>query len=214
MSHKRTHSLEDVSFGPNLTFSFMYIKTLTDKYPNWMVESSIDKKPFAVVVNTGAWDFDHVARLGAKATPECGPEQTEEHRIASVRVAPAIVAFMKENGKLAQERGVRAIYRNNHYNYRFGALCADALVEAAIQDTPWEIWDNRRMSKDVWEKETYDGFHFDRHRIHTVAHHKQLIELNREMNKDVPGALEIQFAQSLLFLLFHDEVQEYADKHP
>lgn len=216
MSHKKTHAQEDVNFGPDLVFSFMYVKSLTDRYTNWMVEGNIIKKPYAVVLNTGAWDFDHTARARnyAPATPECGFNQTEDFKVSNLRVSPSIVANMKEFGELAQNQGVKAIYRNSHFNYRYGALCADAKLEAAVQNTSWEVWDNRRMSRDVWKTETYDGFHFDRHRVHTVEHHQNLIALNKEMGKDIPGALEIQLAQSLLFHLFHDEIQNYVDTNP
>jgi len=216
MGHKKTHGLEDVTFGPDLTFTFMYVKSLTDKYANWMVEGNINKKPYALVLNTGAWDFDHISRprQHIKATPECGPEQPEDLRVSYLRASPTIIANLKEYGELARSQGVRATYRNNHFNYRFGALCADAQIETALQNTSWEVWDNRRMSRDVWEKETYDGFHFDRHRVHTVEHHQQLISLNKELGKDMPGALEIELAQSLLFHLFHEEVQSYVDTFP
>jgi hypothetical protein len=43
------------------------------------------------------------------------------------------------------------IYRNIHYNKRFGALCSDEEFENMIKPTSWYVYDTRRISKDVWE---------------------------------------------------------------
>ena len=211
VTHKHTHKLYDEPFGPNLTLSYMYIKSLSDRFTNWMVEGNIGKKPYALVLNTGAWDFDHVARkhMNEIAGAEC--DQQESKKVSLDRISPNVVANFKEYGGLAKSLGVRAIYRNNHYNSRFGALCADIRLERAIQNTSWEIWDNRRISIDIWQNSTYDGFHFDRHNVHTPTHHAQIMALDRELGKDVPGALEIQLAQSLLFNLFRDVLPEYVE---
>jgi len=42
---------------------------------------------------------------------------------------------MWELGEAAHKAGVRLIYRNNHYNFRFGAHCADDRIESALQGT-------------------------------------------------------------------------------
>jgi hypothetical protein len=199
-------------FGENIELSFMYIRSLTDRYTNWMVEGNIGKKPYAVVVNTGAWDFDHIARqhMGEVASETC--DSPEAEAVSLKRAQPSIQANMAEYGKLAKSLGVRAIYRTNHYNCRFGVHCADDRVLAALNGTDWEIWDNRGVSKAVWWLQTRDGFHFDRHRVHTRKHHQQVRELALEMGTQMPGMLESQLAQSLLFALFRDTLQEFVDK--
>lgn len=211
VSHKQTHQLYEVDFGEKLKFHFMYVRSLTDKYTNWMVEASINKKPHAVVVNTGAWDYDHIARQhkGEVANEECDSE--EATRVSQLRVAPAIKKAMFENGALAKSLGVRAIYRNNHHNCRFGTTCADKGFEEMLVGSGWEIWDNRRLSTDVWKTQTYDGFHFDRHGVNTAVHHKQINDLMIAEKMEFPGMLEIQLAQSLLFTLFRDALQEILD---
>ena len=54
-------------------------------------------------------------------------------------------------GSEAKKNGVRVIYRNNHYNIRFGAHCADDRLEEMLKGTPWEILDSRRISEGCYE---------------------------------------------------------------
>lgn len=215
MSHKDTHKLANVMFSPTMELSFMYIRSFTDRYTNWMVEGSINKKPYAVLVNTGAWDFDHIARqhMGETAAEQC--DSPEMEAASQRRVLPSIKQAMWENGQLAQQLGVRAIYRTNHHNNRFGTHCADDKFLAMLQDGPgsgWEIWDNTRISQEVWVNQTYDGFHFDRHRIHTWVHHHQHLAWAIDMQYEVPGMLEMTLTQSMLHLLFRDVLQEIVDE--
>lgn len=211
-SHKNTHQLRNVFFGEDIEASFMYIKTFTDRFSNWMVEGNINKKPHAVVVNTGAWDFDGVARrhIGEVAAEHCNSEEME--RVSQIRAQGTIRNYFLEEGDLAKHLGVRAIYRTNHYNTRFGVHCADDRFLAALNGTHWEVWDNTRISKDVWTTTGGDGFHFDRHRVHSYRHHQQLIDWAIEAGKPVPGMLEMQLTQSMLHMLFHDALKAFLDE--
>lgn len=213
VSHKQTHHLVDVKVDDQLELNFMYVRSLTDKYTNWMVEGSIGKKPYAVIVNTGAWDFDHIARQhkGEVASEECDSE--EATRVSHLRISPAIKKAMFENGELAKSLGVKVLYRNNHHNTRFGTICADQGFEAMLEGSGWDIWDNRRISEDVWKTQSADGFHFDRHGVNTMVHHQQINDLMIAEKMEFPGMLEIQFAQSLLFTLFRDALAELLDEN-
>ena len=57
-------------------------------------------------------------------------------------------------GNVSAQNGNRLIYRNNHYNRRFGALCADKIFEENLRNKTknWEILDSRNMSYDVWRR--------------------------------------------------------------
>lgn len=108
----------DVEFG-NLTLSFVYVKNFNTRHLDWIIEYAVTViKPYAVVMNTGAWDFDNVARShpNQTATEECSTEETQ--RIAENRASPQVNATMWELGHAAVNSGVRAIYRNNHHNVR------------------------------------------------------------------------------------------------
>jgi hypothetical protein len=107
---------------------------------------------------------------------------------------------------------VRAIFRGNHYNARFGVNCADDRLIQMLNGTGWEWWDNRRISQDVWRTQSSDGFHFDRWNDHSVAQHVAHREAELASGREAPGMLEMQFAQSLLHRLFRDELQRILDE--
>jgi hypothetical protein len=209
ITHKDTHKLYNVYFGENIEVTFMYIKSFTDKYSNWMVEGNINKKPYAVIVNTGAWDFDRIARqhMGEVAAEECNTDEME--RASLLRTQPSIQNYFLTAGDLAKQLGVRTIYRTNHYNNRFGVHCADDRFISMLNGSNWEIWDNTRITKDVWRQFTRDGFHFDRHRTHTVRHHQLIVASAKEEGFMVPGMLEMQMTQSMLHALFHDALRAF-----
>ena len=53
----------------------------------------------------------------------CDSDATTE--ISNKRAAPWINSTLWEDAVLARELGVRLIYRNSHYNVRYGVNCAD-----------------------------------------------------------------------------------------
>lgn len=131
--------------------------------------------------------------------------------VARSRASAQFNQSMWELGETAQKAGVRLIYRNNHYNFLFGAHCADDRIESALKGSHWEIWDNREISRDVWRKQALDGFHFDRGSVHTYQEHLDLVQTHIYHNWDGKyemwpnaGQLEMQLAQSLLQSHFHD----------
>jgi hypothetical protein len=204
------HALNNVPFGHNLELTFMYIKSMEMQYTQWMLEGNMNKAPNVLILNTGAWDFDHIARnrIGEEASLECNGE-TEP--VAQGRVQPSVQSTMNECIGIAKRLGVRAIFRGNHYNSRFGVNCADDRLIQMLNGTGWEWWDNRRLSKDVWRTQSSDGFHFDRWNDHSVAQHVAHREAELASGREAPGMLEMQFAQSLLHRLFRDELQSILD---
>ena len=57
----------------------------------------------------------------------------EYARIARGRASEEFNKSMWELGELARQHDVRLIYRNNHFNFRFGAHCADDRIEKALE---------------------------------------------------------------------------------
>ena len=115
---------------------------------------------------------------------------------------------MTSLSKFGNESKVRLIYRNNQYNSRFGALCADEEFERLLQNTQWEIWDNRAISKDVWQNQSYDGFHFDWPVMtYTVEDHAKYNAIHQAKFSQAPGMLAMQLAHSLLNNLFHSVME-------
>lgn len=218
LEHRHPRSFESefqqftVEFG-HLMISFAYIKSLFDSRTKAFLQEIIQQHPYAVMFNTGAWDFDLDARIHRNftATDEC---TTDSHKaISKKRWSPTMAQLYKDTGILAHELDVRVVYRTTHYNHRFGYQCADKRVLKWLHNTHWEVWDNGPMSRDVWQTQSEDGFHFDRYGTHTESDHIKEREEAAQNNKELPGMLEMQLAQSLLFNLFHDAVQECLDNN-
>jgi len=166
--------------------------------------------PDFVIANTGVWDFDDVARKhrGEDAQDYCENEVMKE--IARTRASPEVNKTLWDLSDIAKRQNVTLIYRNNHYNNRYGPHCADDLVEELMVGSAWEVWDNKRISQKVWKEQTWDGFHFERIYTNTIEQHKQLADTGTFYNIygywmtwHHAGALEIQLAQSLLQRIFN-----------
>ena len=99
-----------------------------------MLYDTVKSKPFAIVFNTGIWDYDNIARAhrGKEAAEYCDSNSTQD--IAEKRASPSVNKTMWEIGDLAKQLGVRVIYRNSHYNIRYGVHCADDLFEAMVMN--------------------------------------------------------------------------------
>jgi hypothetical protein len=192
-----------------LLITFMYVKGFNIKHLDWHLEFFVyNTKPYAIILNTGAWDFDEIARARnhSLTSEECTTE--EEFKVSRERASEWINKTMWEIGAAAKKFGTKAIYRNNHHQARFGTVCADKGFEAMIDGSAWQILDSRRISKDIWMAQTYDGFHFDRHRVDTVEMHEYNIAIYKSKNYTAPGALEMQDSQSLINFLFHVFITE------
>lgn len=203
-----------ITFASIVKITFTYVKTFVFQHFDWLLEWEVEvNQPNVLVMNTGAWDFDTIARemetRGVIATDKCMyPNQTQvSHQRASQFVNDTIV---HELGGIATENDVRLIYRGNHFNKRFGPSCADDELVGMLRapDSAWEVWDNMNISRDVWQQQTWDGFHFDRHQIHSVEQHLYNVADWKSKGRETPGALEMQFAQSLLNAIFHDCLME------
>jgi hypothetical protein len=208
-----------VSF--KLTFSYIYAidKHSGDSTIERFLQSSANEAdgnhPFAMILNTGAWDFDELARANQHNFSFYTCDTPEANKISLSRSSVENINKMKYFAFLAKKAHFqRLLYRNNHYNIRFGALCADERLENALTEfnqqynvkthLPWEIWDNRRISETVWREQCWDGFHFDRHKVNSYEHNVGHMAYFKSHNWDSPGELEIQLAQSLLNALFYD----------
>jgi hypothetical protein len=197
-----------VDFGEYLRLTFVYVKTFHFKHMDYIMEHAINMKPYVVIVNTGIWDFDCFARphlsdkLWNKGPEECATN--ESTAISNLRADGFVNYTIWEMNRFANDSGVRLIYRNNHHNQRFGVICADEQFEGLLNGTNWEIWDNKRISEDVWKTQNWDGLHFDRSGTHTIEEHKDMIKLHRNNGTEIPGQLEMQLSQSLLNTIFYD----------
>ena len=63
------------------------------------------------------------------------------------------------------------------------------------------------FSADVWQRQSWDGFHFDRYKVNTREEHEQNIQKILAKGQTKPGQLEIQLAQSALHAVFYDVLQ-------
>ena len=213
-SFESENKVFDVTIG-NITISLIYIKTMESEATTQTLEANIAKKPYAIILNTGAWSF---WGFPIKPSPtgqrlpgaEC--DSPIYQRGKNSRLQESSKAAYARAGQLGHDLRVKMIYRTNHYNVRYGVNCADGDLLPILTERKWHIWDNTRVSKDVWAAQTYDGFHFDRTLIHTEAEHLQHIQQAVHGHVELPGMLEMQFAQSLLHYLFRDTIQEFITK--
>jgi hypothetical protein len=212
------YQLFDVEFGKHLKFSFIYIFRIEPRAATVMQTFLSTSKPSVMLLNTGAWDYENLARSHYHDEKNMSCDTNEAVLISQKRANADSMKMLHDLSLTAAKTNIRLIYRNNHYNKKFGAECADLVLEARLLELQsnntnpasmnWEIWDNRRISKDVYEKQCWDGFHFDRHRIHSYAQHVNHTEFFYSQNWDIPGELEIQLAQSFLNAVFHEEILE------
>ena len=156
----------------------------------------------------GAWDFDEYARsrkkLGLTSLPTDNCNENDLVRsLVSNRTSNATISTLMEISAVAKAHGTQLIYRNNYFNERFSAVCADAGVEAALLGSAWEVFNNRDISKDVWQLQCPDGFHFARENIYSVEDHRKYAAERYAKDGVYPGQLEMQLAQTLLFQIFH-----------
>mmetsp|Transcript_46193 Transcript_46193/g.80786 ORF Transcript_46193/g.80786 Transcript_46193/m.80786 type:complete len:366 (-) Transcript_46193:87-1184(-) len=198
----------------NIVITFMYIMKIEIQATGWMLEMNVHKQPYALILNTGAWSFNEVARVRSaqyvNSTENC--DSPEDLRIEAERNSPSSRAVYAECGELGFSLNVKMVYRTSHYNSRFGFNCADAQLIPFLETKKWNIWDNSRISRNVWKTQNHDGFHYDRIFVHNVTEHKEHIKKARELQIESPGMLEMQLAHSLLHFLFRDTVQEFLDQ--
>ena len=69
---------------------------------------------------------------GKDAAGHCDSDSTTE--ISNKRAAPWINSTLWDDAVLARKLGVRLIYRNSHYNVRYGVNCADDQVMSVSND--------------------------------------------------------------------------------
>lgn len=207
LSARHTNGIRFNEVTPFFTISYAYTKTLEMNHGDYALENLIRIKPYAIFFASGAWDFDKIARnhMNETASEYCDTNETKE--ISERRASKHIKSIIDEMSGLSHDLNVRLIYRNNHFNRRFGVYCADEKFELLLEDTHWELWDNRRISKQVWESQCGDGFHFDRVKIGTKEHHQGFNKVYRDNNWELPGMLEIQLAQSALNLIYYDWIE-------
>jgi hypothetical protein len=203
----------DLDFSIHFRVTFVYIQSFYTRHFDWLLEFAITvMKPQLYLFNTGAWDFDEIARAHTEPAAEyCDSNETEN--ISQNRASDFVNKTMHWLGKEAKKNDVRTIYRNNHYNTRFGVHCADDKFEAMLKDTSWEILDSRRISKECYTHQNWDGFHFDRFKVNWPETHLETYNWYKEHSLEIPGQLEMQSTQSFLNMAFYDALNHIRENH-
>jgi len=178
---------------------------------------------YEIALGLGYGDYDKRDFL---SSPYC---TLDSQREVSKRRANDYVnsTFIHEFGQLAYDNNVRLIYKNNHHNAVYPSICADQEFEKLVTDSAsghsqglertgnsagninsrswgWEIWDNRNISIDSFKLQIKDGYHFERHHVFTTEDHINHMNEYKKEGREIPGALEMQLAQSLLNNIFQD----------
>jgi hypothetical protein len=198
-----------------------HIKNITqrgtwDTLRMWVDESTRDAltRIDAIVIGSGAWSFygvnlrqrdlcdwpyTHMNSTGA--CPDLDFEQS-----ALSRVNSDAVAFIRDVSDLCKKNKIRLIYKNSHWNCRYGVYCADKEFEKKLQfdGSVWELWNTRSMSEQHWRDQTWDGYHFDRQSVHSLKdHYRSWFEEGFKFQHSMKrfphqGELEMQLVNSLL----------------
>lgn len=75
------------------------------------------------------------------------------------------------------------------------------------------IDDDKMVSLHYRLEQTYDGFHFDRNRVHSVEYAKAHMNFCVGKGWMKPGQLETTLVQTLLHQVFHDCAKHYYKLH-
>jgi len=222
ISYRQVHQIHHVDFTVSLRMTFIYFKSMLEPIAESTLHNALALKPQVLVLNTGAWDFDSLARQHAAAKKNATSiadyeycQDPESEKISQARISSPVKHIFQVITKQAAENHVRLIYRTNHHNNRFGVHCADDQIIEYLRNLKpsWTIWSNREISLDVWQEQNYDGFHFDRTRVHTPEHSAVHMKFFHDKKWIYPGQLEVQLSQSLLHTIFHDDcVQHFYDR--
>jgi hypothetical protein len=214
------YQLHDVEFYDGLfKVTFAYITRLEKVSINLMEKFLNLYSADVMLLNTGAWDFDHLARTNQHDPEKQFCDTDEAVHVSQSRSSLEVVKAFHKLAISARKFETRLIYRNNHYNQRYSAECADLLLETNLRElqkkeavmnssfTKWEIWDNRRISKGIYLNQCWDGFHYDRPRRTDSDRWRRMSQFFQQ-NGEVPETMLMQFAQSFLNSLFHKEIIE------
>jgi hypothetical protein len=205
------------SYLPDLLLTYIYVKGFPFHPLNVTLLNAVKERPTAIIYFSATWEFDEYARASYNRTHrripqlKCDTSNQEIRNIISGRVSPiARSSFFRVSNEATENKHTRLIYRTSHFNSRYSVQCADDDVLKMIEGTNWEIWNNRKISYHpmFYHEQSYDGFHFDRAFIHTAAEHSNIRIHHAAQHKTMPGALEIQLAQSLLHTLCYDYLVE------
>jgi len=216
-------------FGGRLTLNICFVTSFVSggDHLDWKLEWAITQlRPYALVLNTGAWDFDGALRsdprlkipLKTAGTEECssegerasGRDRAERNVLDALRGSEL---YANQTADAAAAAGkavprVQLIYRNNHYNQRFGVKCADQALEALLSGLGgWAVLDTRRVSEKIYASQMEDGLHIDRRFVHTVQEHRAQHQKSVQEQRPSPGMLQAQIVQNLLNLVFQDALQ-------
>ena len=178
----------------------------------------------AIIISSGAWSFYHAHLTYENSIQSCNRPYTNAistcyngayEKVSYSRADSDSLEFITELSNLCKEHKVRLIYKNNHYNCRFGALCADQKLEDLLKfnGSQWEVWDTKQVSVQHWRDQTWDGFHFDRQSAHSLEDHYRLHwgKSFKFHGRQIPfahsGELEMQLTQSLLNRIVFPELQ-------
>jgi len=197
VSVKQSYEIYHTKFHTNFTVAFSYVTDLGSRKRSINDVVSKAFKTFshlsAIILNTGAWDFDAVSRRFEfpgpypfqRATSNCYNNDYEE--IRKKRVSQEALSELRDVASKSMKKGAKFYYRTNHYNGRFGIHCADDdlidnITHAVSQGNNSGdslsyvgIWDNREISREHWRDQTADGFHFDRDWLHSRADHQHYL---------------------------------------
>jgi hypothetical protein len=182
----------------------------------WVDESARDPltQIDAIVIGSGAWTFYSVnlrhkdlsdwPYAHMNSTGACYNFDYEQ--AARSRVNADAIAFLHDLSDLCKKNKIRLIYKNSHWNCRYGVHCADKEFEKNLrfEGSIWELWDTRSMSQQHWRDQTWDGYHFDRQSVHSLKDHyrswfEEGFKFQRAMKRfPHQGELEMQLVNSLL----------------
>lgn len=136
-----------------LRLTFIYEKSFIAygwDMDNFLVTYIKENKVDYVILNTGVWDYDDIARrhIGQDAEDTCAELKNGwDYEKSIERANKHVNDTVHRLARVGKAHNITMIYRTNHHNNRYGPYCADHKVIPLYEHAGWEIWDNMRISK-------------------------------------------------------------------
>lgn len=137
MTYTNKNQCRHVVYG-NIMVTFCYFMYLMDPPALIKFRQVIAHRPYAIVYNSAAFDFQNYSVVNHRMNIQTDPFThncsalglgADLEPIVKMRVSPERVQTLLMLATEARAIGIRPIYRNNHFNSRFSAYCADERLE-------------------------------------------------------------------------------------
>lgn len=197
ISKLTSSQIHSVDYSKHLRISFVLFSKFQPRLFDRQLKYSITRYPYAIIFDTGAFDFTSIARIhtndinGDKGSKKCAVSAIPNYKIGNV-----VNTSLWEINKLAIQYGVRLLYKNNYHNEQLGGDCMGKLFISLFDNSIFEIWDTKNISARLWQTQIKSALQSNgTYRHTTITKYQQNTTINQ------------QLSQSLLNAIFFDTIR-------